>query len=50
MWFHVVDGAGILHDAAWCYPKPLAGRENIKSCLTFSIGKGVTVCCDPVTC
>ena len=49
MWFHVItgsrdrDGVGTLRDAAWCYPQPLPGRENICSCLTFSTGKGVGV-------
>ena len=49
VWFHVITGSrdrdsvGTLRDAAWCYPQPLPGRENICSCLTFSTGKGVGV-------
>jgi|NorSeaMetagenome_1021524.scaffolds.fasta_scaffold246916_1 hypothetical protein len=43
VWMHVALGAKMIADAAWCYPQPLAGRENIKSCVTFATGKGVGV-------
>lgn len=39
MWYHV---AGI-QDAAWCYPDPAPGRENLKNHITFATGKGIAV-------
>ena len=33
----------VVLDAAWCYPEPTAGRENIKNHVTFATGKGITI-------
>ena len=30
-------------DAAWCYPEPSAGRENLKDHITFATGKGIAI-------
>eukprot|EP01052_Picozoa_sp_SAG31_P067036 SAG31_NODE_25823_length_453_cov_0.884181_1_plen_63_part_10 len=29
--------------AAWCYPEPVHGRENLKDHVTFATGKGISV-------
>ena len=29
-------GAARIDDAAWCYPEPAAGRENLKDHVTFT--------------
>ena len=50
MWYHVHAGwpgpasaAPIIENAAWCYPEPTAGRENLKDHVTFATGKGIGV-------
>lgn len=34
---------GGLRDAAWLYPDPVAGRENIRNHVTFAVNKGVAI-------
>ena len=44
MWYHLEPrGGGRITDAAWCYPEPTAGREDLKDHITFATGKGVSV-------
>jgi len=38
VWYHV----GGVKDAAWCYPEPVAGRENLKDHVTFTAAVAVT--------
>jgi uncharacterized protein (DUF427 family) len=32
-----------VRDAAWLYPNPIEGRENLRDHVTFATGKGVEV-------
>lgn len=36
-----------LRDAAWLYPDPMAGRENLKDHITFATNKGVVIIASP---
>ena len=42
-------GAARIDDAAWCYPEPTAGRENLKDHVTFATGKGISIS-EPSSC
>ena len=41
MWYHIKVGDCVIENAAWCYPEPIKGRENIKNHITFA--KGVVI-------
>lgn len=45
MWYHLqpTPGAARIENAAWCYPEPTAGRENLRDHVTFATGKGIAI-------
>eukprot|EP01043_Picozoa_sp_COSAG02_P010914 COSAG02_NODE_394_length_23152_cov_13.232204_17_plen_116_part_00 len=45
MWYHLQPrpGAARIDNAAWCYPEPTVGRENLRDHVTFATGKGIAI-------